>query len=423
MPTIFWFLERYNGWGYRTGKGRKTTPPNRSAYIYSGTFHYDKGKYVADSSFDEEAISKQVGCMAQLFGLVQKGLVSIPDTGEVPGQVNDINPPVLTRILRRGSKGQDVETLQKLLNKEGFDAGQVDGDFGPQTEAAVRKFQTQEGITVDGIVGLQTWQALGGEFTIVIDPPNPQAGLIQFKDVPNREIQGFDFPGDSPFARPAISSDPKRWIGEPGQRARYLQDDDMPVVENPQVRSPEQIRQVIDYLNVADPQNKRYWPQGGETYCNIFARDVMRCLRAPLTHWVGTKEQDANNMVVDISTRFLSGGTGLVSSFAVISPSVLTLLTASSVLTEAGRKAVEKLLLSMRIKTYLWQETKLGISALLLFSLIIFKVSLPKIAEYYNREGFKSYKAHQWDEAIYNYEKSIGLDSDNAKAHRRMALR
>lgn len=53
---------------------------------------------------------------------------------------------------------------------------------------------------------------------------------------------------------------------------------------------------VIDYLNVADPQNKRYWPQGGETYCNIFARDVMRCLRAPLTHWVGKQEQGANEM-------------------------------------------------------------------------------------------------------------------------------
>ncbi|MCM0594082.1 MAG: peptidoglycan-binding domain-containing protein [Gloeotrichia echinulata DEX184] len=206
----------------------------------------------------------------------------------------DSNLPVLTRILRRGSKGQDVETLQKLLNEKGFDAGQVDGDFGPKTEAAVKKFQTQASITVDGIVGPQTWQALDGQFT----QPNTLIlpGFIRLKDISNKEIQGFDFPGDNPFASPAISSDPKRWIGDAGQRARYLQDDDMLVVENPQVRSPEQIRQVIDYLNVADPQNKRYWPQGGETYCNIFARDVMRCLRAPLTHWVGRQEQGANEM-------------------------------------------------------------------------------------------------------------------------------
>ncbi|MDH6068995.1 peptidoglycan-binding protein [Chrysosporum ovalisporum APH033B] len=206
----------------------------------------------------------------------------------------DSNLPVPTSTLRRGSKGSDVETLQKLLNEKGFNAGQVDGDFGPQTEAAVRKFQTQARIEVDGIVGFQTWQALADKST---NPNNPNGtGLISLKNIPNKEIQGFFFPSDNPFAKTAISSNPKRWIGEPGQRARYLQDEDMPVVENPQVRSPEQIRQVIDYLNVADPQNKRYWPQGGETYCNIFARDVMRCLRAPLTHWVGRKEQGANEM-------------------------------------------------------------------------------------------------------------------------------
>ncbi|HLO47923.1 MAG TPA: hypothetical protein VK211_05830, partial [Kamptonema sp.] len=41
------FLEGYNGWGYRIGKGRNTTPPCRSPYIYSHTNHYIKGKYTA----------------------------------------------------------------------------------------------------------------------------------------------------------------------------------------------------------------------------------------------------------------------------------------------------------------------------------------------------------------------------------------
>jgi hypothetical protein len=37
------------------------------------------------------------------------------------------------------------------------DPGPIDGNFGPRTEAAVRAYQTQQNITVDGIVGDQTW--------------------------------------------------------------------------------------------------------------------------------------------------------------------------------------------------------------------------------------------------------------------------
>ena len=77
MLTIFWFLEGYNGWGHRTEEGQATTPTNRSPYIYSGTTHYEQGKYRADGIFDPNLVSAQVGCMAQLFGLVSKGLVNL----------------------------------------------------------------------------------------------------------------------------------------------------------------------------------------------------------------------------------------------------------------------------------------------------------------------------------------------------------
>ena len=70
--------------------------------------------------------------------------------------------------VKRGSKGVFVRLAQSLLNfwRPGppvlFTPPLViDGDFGPLTEAAVRAFQTNRGITVDGIVGdEETWPAL-----------------------------------------------------------------------------------------------------------------------------------------------------------------------------------------------------------------------------------------------------------------------
>lgn len=62
--------------------------------------------------------------------------------------------------LKINSKGDDVKTLQKELNKYGYELT-VDGDFGPKTEWAVRAFQSSKGLSVDGIVGPKTWAALG----------------------------------------------------------------------------------------------------------------------------------------------------------------------------------------------------------------------------------------------------------------------
>ena len=68
--------------------------------------------------------------------------------------------------LRRGTSGPSVVTLQVMLNRisQSYPAipkiAQVDGIFGAQTEAAVRKFQEIFNLSVDGIVGRATWYAL-----------------------------------------------------------------------------------------------------------------------------------------------------------------------------------------------------------------------------------------------------------------------
>jgi peptidoglycan hydrolase-like protein with peptidoglycan-binding domain len=58
-------------------------------------------------------------------------------------------------VLSAGSEGRQVQLLQQALG-----GIQVDGVFGPETEAAVRSFQSSRGLTVDGVVGAQTGAAL-----------------------------------------------------------------------------------------------------------------------------------------------------------------------------------------------------------------------------------------------------------------------
>lgn len=65
----------------------------------------------------------------------------------------------LLRLTRPILEGEDVRELQIALNKVGFNL-EVDGYFGPATDEAVRKFQTDKGLVVDGIVGSATLEAL-----------------------------------------------------------------------------------------------------------------------------------------------------------------------------------------------------------------------------------------------------------------------
>ncbi len=94
------------------------------------------------------------------FGLAVDGIVG-PQTMNLLDSVTIIPIKELKSmpILRRGSQGKDVNKLQNILNDYGAKLV-VDGIFGLATEAAVKKFQSEYGLTVDGIVGYLTWHAL-----------------------------------------------------------------------------------------------------------------------------------------------------------------------------------------------------------------------------------------------------------------------
>lgn len=94
-------------------------------------------------------------------------------------------PP--SSVLRLGSSGQDVITLQYLLNvaaefNSAIPAPAQDGNFGRETQQSVAAFQSAAGLTPDGVVGPLTWQALYNTYLGVdnVIPPSPDTGFTEY---------------------------------------------------------------------------------------------------------------------------------------------------------------------------------------------------------------------------------------------------
>ncbi len=91
-------------------------------------------------------------------GLTVDGIVGPLTWQALPADPN-------TPVLSRGASGSVVTALQEGLKKyatSATDPGAIDGEFGPRTENAVKAYQQDRGVQVDGIVGDQTWWAPAG---------------------------------------------------------------------------------------------------------------------------------------------------------------------------------------------------------------------------------------------------------------------
>lgn len=110
--------------------------------------------FVADMAVRWYKFLKDVDVeLARLKGTKPSTSVSRP-----PVQNNDIH---LVENLERGDSGSAVTELQKQLKKLGFEVvGTADGEFGKNTEKAVMDFQKKNGLTADGVVGMNTRREL-----------------------------------------------------------------------------------------------------------------------------------------------------------------------------------------------------------------------------------------------------------------------
>jgi peptidoglycan hydrolase-like protein with peptidoglycan-binding domain len=108
---------------------------------------------------------------------------SLASGGATTGASASAGPATTTEhaiVLSSGSEGRQVELLQQALG-----GIKVDGQFGAETEAAVRSFQASRGLTVDGIVGAQTGAALRSQSAgnaFIADVSNTLPGTVSLPD-------------------------------------------------------------------------------------------------------------------------------------------------------------------------------------------------------------------------------------------------
>jgi lysozyme family protein len=167
-------LERFNGLGYAARN-------KVSAYIWSGTDQYEKGKFIADGVFDPNKVDAQLGVAGLILTMMQLD-PSIRFDGPAP----QVQPRPITPS---DKPVRDGIWLQNSLNRLGASPKlELDGIVGPATRNAVRAFQLAAGIGVDGLTGPETFAAIDKALAagkpvptmpippdIVLPPPGSQA--------------------------------------------------------------------------------------------------------------------------------------------------------------------------------------------------------------------------------------------------------
>lgn len=179
LPSVLYHWHRYNGINNEYKKREIPTP-----YLWSGSQHYRKGKYVADGVFDPEAVSRQVGAAVLLKSLIDLGAVTIDTQLEVGSNaaaatghagslsINtsgaafahvaaELDYPGLLKVGSGTSAAQKkaVRRVQEWLNIHDFVTA-IDGGFGDSTAEQLGKFQRARSRQPSGELDEETWALL-----------------------------------------------------------------------------------------------------------------------------------------------------------------------------------------------------------------------------------------------------------------------
>jgi lysozyme family protein len=134
LPGTLYQLERYNGWGYRLYHSHVPSP-----YLWSFSQHYTSGKYTADGTWSDTAVSKQCGAAVLIRRMAESNLIEFPDQ---PAPINGASPLIVNYSTRKAKDPAIVRKaaeLQRWLNTFPGIFVLLDGVPGIKTSDAYKK--------------------------------------------------------------------------------------------------------------------------------------------------------------------------------------------------------------------------------------------------------------------------------------------
>jgi D-alanyl-D-alanine carboxypeptidase (penicillin-binding protein 5/6) len=152
---------------------------------------------------------------------------------------------MVAQTLELGASGDLVEALQRTLNariKPSPGIG-VDGDFGPETETAVKKFQKQEKLKATGVVKSDTWKALGP--IVMEDEPAPEPSVVNAEKMERSKPDAVDGP-------PFVTC--KSWAIIDGKSGEFLAGDNQDEKRDPASTTKMMTAYLVTTLAHKDPK-------------------------------------------------------------------------------------------------------------------------------------------------------------------------
>ncbi|MBU8905930.1 C40 family peptidase [Desertibacillus haloalkaliphilus] len=155
------------------------------------TYHTSTGYY---GTITEEAVK----AFQKEHRIQQTGIAGPQTLGVLLGQTDSApastEAPISQKLLKAGMNSEAVKDLQRQLTSAGYFSADVTGFFGRVTTSAVKEFQRDNGLTVDGVAGPRTFATLAGSQaetrTVVYQPETQVSAGAVYYDMLRRGISG-----------------------------------------------------------------------------------------------------------------------------------------------------------------------------------------------------------------------------------------
>lgn len=134
IPGTLYRLEGFNGWGYR-----RHHPEVKSPYLWSGSNHYVRGKYVADGTWSDTAVSGQIGAATLLRRLAELGELDAQPHVEDPELAEATSKKAALLRYTPNKETPGGRELQRFLNTFPGIFLKEDGVLGKRTSAAYKR--------------------------------------------------------------------------------------------------------------------------------------------------------------------------------------------------------------------------------------------------------------------------------------------